>query len=365
MWIGLIYYCILCFKRILKVAISKRSASRGAFSQELIIQKNMISYYILIFLVITATYHFIVTLRENRTQKPLGELIDIGDCKLHLYSKGKGNPTVVVDHSLGGIEGYFLIDALAEITQVCIYDRAGYGWSTKSKKSRCSKNIVAELDLLLTKANIKPPYILVGDSFGSYNMRLYTHQFPEKVIGMVLTDGLHEKVMLNLPPVIQAIKLFFLSGFIMSIFGSFVGIIRLLGISGLFELIKPELNKFSPYIRQKVKRSFYRPKHWLTMAQEISTLETSAKQLTVANHFNDLPIVSIKSQTFLKPSPFNFFFPFGKLDELREQIHRELSLLSHDFSQLSANHSSHFVWLDEPEIIIEAVKLIKSKFDNS
>ncbi len=325
----------------------------------------MINYHILIFLVITTTYHLIATLRENRTQKPPGKLIDIGDFKLHLYSKGTGTPTVIIDHSLGGIEGYFLIDALAEITQVCIYDRAGYGWSNRSQKYRCSKNIVTELDLLLTKANIEPPYILVGNSFGSYNMRLYAHQFPNKVVGMVLTDGLHEKAMLNLPPIIKAIKLFFLSGFIMSIIGSFVGIIRLLGICGVFELIKPELKKFSPSIRKQVKRSFYRAKHWLTMAQEISNLESSAKQLTVANNFNNLPIVSIKSQTFLKPSLFNFFFPFAKLDRVRDQIHKELNLLSNDVIQLSGDHSSHFIWLDEPEIIIEGVKLIKSKFDNS
>ena len=320
----------------------------------------MINYYILI---ITTAYHLIATLQENRNQKPPGKLINIGNCKLHLYNKGTGTPTVIIDHSLGGIEGYFLIDALSEITQVCICDRAGYGWSERSKNIRCSQNIVTELDLLLTKANIKPPYILVGNSFGSYNMRLYAHQFPEKVIGMVLTDGLHEKAMLNLPPIIKAIKLFFLSGFIMSIFGSFMGIIRLLGIFGIFELVKPELKKFSTSIRQEVKRSFYRPKHWLTMAQEISNLEISAQQLTIANNFNNLPIVSIKSQTFLKPSLFNFFFPFAKLDQVREQIHRELSLLSNDVIQLSANGSSHFVWLDEPEKIIEGVKIIKSKFD--
>ncbi|MGK7893333.1 MAG: alpha/beta fold hydrolase [Xenococcus sp. (in: cyanobacteria)] len=302
-------------------------------------------------------------MREDITQKPPGELIDIGEAKLHLYRKGTGNFTVILDHSLGGIEGYFLIDALAEIAQVCIYDRAGYGWSDRSQKSRCSKNIVKELDLLLTKANIKPPYILIGDSFGSYNMRLYAHQFPKKVVGMILTDGLHEKAMLDLPPVIKAIKLFFLSGFIISIFGSVVGIIRLLGICRVFELIKPELNKFSTSIRQKVKRSFYRPQHWLTMAQEISNLENSAQQLIVDNHFNNLPIVSIKAQTFLKPSLFNFFFPFAQLAQVREQIHRELNLLSDDVTQLSANRSSHFVWLDEPEIIVEAVKIIKNKLD--
>ncbi|MEM9273577.1 MAG: alpha/beta hydrolase, partial [Cyanobacteria bacterium P01_F01_bin.143] len=281
----------------------------------------MINHNILIFLLITTTYNLVTTLRENGIQKPPGELINIGKFKLHLYRKGTGKPTVIIDHSLGGIEGYFLIDALAEITQVCIYDRAGYSCSDRSKKPRCSQNIVTELDLLLTKANIEPPYILVGDSFGSYNVRLYAHQFPEKVVGLILTDGLHENAMLNLPPIIKAIKLFFLSGFIISIVGSLVGIIRILGNCGIFELIKPELKKFSPSIRKRVKRSFYRPKHWITMAQEISTLENSARQLKVANNFNDLPIVSIKSQTFLKRSLFNFFFPFTKLDQVRDQIH--------------------------------------------
>ncbi|MEL6787441.1 MAG: hypothetical protein AAFO76_08545, partial [Cyanobacteria bacterium J06607_15] len=46
----------------------------------------------------------------------------------HLWVKGKGKPTVVLDHSLGGIEGYFLIEAIAKLTRVCIYDRPGYGW---------------------------------------------------------------------------------------------------------------------------------------------------------------------------------------------------------------------------------------------
>ena len=324
----------------------------------------MINHHILIFLLITTTYNLLAILRANRIQKTPGELIDIGESKLHLYRKGTGKPTIIIDHSLGGIEGYFLIDALGEITQVCIYDRAGYGWSDRNNKSRCSQNIVTELDLLLTKANIEPPYILVGDSFGSYNVRLYAHQFPEKVVGLVLTDGLHENAMLNLPPIIKAIKFFFLSGFIISIFGSFVGIIRLLGNCGIFELIKPKLKKFSLSIRKQVKRSFYRPKHWITMAQEISTLETSGRQLKVANDFKDLPIVSIKSKTFLKRSLFNFFFPFAKLDQVRDQIHQDLSSISNDFTQLYASNSSHFVWIDEPEKIIEAVKIIKNKLDN-
>ena len=206
--------------------------------------------------VLTAIFHLIASAREKKAVLPPGKLFDINNQKIHLYTKGKGNVTVILDHSLGGIEGYFLIDEIAKITQVCIYDRPGYGWSESSYKPRCSQTIVEELDLLLNAAKIKPPYILVGDSFGSYNMRLYAHKFPDKVKGIILTDGIHEAAMLNMPLIVKAVKYLFISGFIMSIFGSILGIVRLLGTIGLFELIKPELRQFELKQRQRVKRFF-------------------------------------------------------------------------------------------------------------
>ncbi|WP_229641996.1 hypothetical protein [Waterburya agarophytonicola] len=75
--------------------------------------------------------------------------------EVYLYIKGRGEITVVLDHSLGGVEGYFLIDEIAKLTRVCICDRPGYGWSEPSGKSRCSEAIIAEWDLLLTEANIE------------------------------------------------------------------------------------------------------------------------------------------------------------------------------------------------------------------
>ncbi len=314
-----------------------------------------------LFLILTTAYHIFASLKEKKQLPPPGKLINIGKYSLHLYSEGKGNPTIILDHSLGGIEGYFLIEYLAKITKVCIYDRAGYGWSNRSSRNRNSKVIIHELDTLLTKANIEPPYILVGNSFGSYNMRLYAHTFPEKVKGIVLTDGLHENAMLTMPIQITALKILFFSGFILSIFGSSVGIIRLLGICGVFELIKPELKNFPKPTRDKVKKSFYSYRHWLTMAQEIWHIDDSAEQIKIANDFGNLPIVSIKSQTFFKPSIFTFLLPLKAINELRDKIHQDLSKLSTNYTQLQAESSSHFVWIDQPEIITQAVKIILSK----
>lgn len=120
-----------------------------------------ITWYYWLF-ILTISFHVIVSLIEKKSLPAPGRLIDINGHTVHLCLKGTGKVTVILEHSLGGVEGYFLMDKIAKLTQVCIYDRPGYGWSQLSQKSPCSAIIAEELDLLLTKAKIKPPYILVG-----------------------------------------------------------------------------------------------------------------------------------------------------------------------------------------------------------
>ena len=299
---------------------------------------------------------------EDR-KPPLGQLFDVGGYRLHLYVVGDARPTIILDHSLGGIEGYFLVEELAKLARVCIYDRAGYGWSDRSPHPRTSSQIVAELDTLLTQAGIEPPYILVGNSFGSYNVRLYAHRFPEKVIGMVLTDGLHETGMLKMSIQLQALKLLFISGFLMSTLGSRLGIIRLLRIGGIFEWLKPELRQFPQEPLNSVKRSFCRSNHWITMSREMLNLNKSARQVSIANPLGTMPVVSIKATSFFKPSLWTVFIPLRGANRLREQMHVDLCNLSTSCLQLQANRSGHFVWIDQPDVIVEAVKIVLDTVD--
>lgn len=317
----------------------------------------------LLLLIITTAYQAIASWTED-LQSPPGKLIDVGGYKLHMCVMGEGSPTVVLEHSLGGIEGYLLIQEIAKMTRVCIYDRAGYGWSDRSSKPRTSEQIVSELDNLLTQAGIDPPYLLVGNSFGSYNVRLYAHRFPEKVVGMVLTDGLHEVGMLQMPLELQALKLFFMSGFVMSTLGSTLGIIRLLKKIGIFELLKPELRQLEPGVLNSVKRSFCRPKHWLTMLREMHGLDASGYQLQAANHFDTLPIVLITASSFFIPSIWTVCVPIQAANKLRKKMHSEILKLSTDCIQIPAASSGHFVWIDRPDAILEAIEMILSKVDS-
>jgi len=319
----------------------------------------------LCFLLGITTYHAIASRQEKLHTKPIGNLIDVDGHKLHIYCAGEGNTTIVLDHSLGGIEGYFLVEELAKITRVCIYDRAGYGWSQSNYKPRTSEQIVKELHSLLIKAEIQPPYILVGNSFGTYNMRLYAHQFPEEVVGMVLTDGLHEKLMLAMPISLQVLKLFFSISFAIASLGATLGIVRFLGIIGTFEILKKELRQCSPTSLKIVKTSFYSAKHWLTMFREMWSLKTSSCQVKKANDFGIIPIINIKAGTFLKPSLGRLYFSIHPADKLRDKMHSNLLLLSTDCQQLLAEKSSHFVWIDQREIILQAVIQILQKVQNT
>jgi hypothetical protein len=181
---------------------------------------------------------------------------------------------------------------------------------------------------------------------------------------LILTDGLHENLMLSLPPSVGLLKLFFTLSFGFVAIGAALGIVRVLGELGVFELIKPELKKFPKRDRQYVKRSFYSARHWLTMGREMWNLDTSGRQLKAADNLGDLPIISIKSQTFLRPLFGIKLLSLPTADRVRDRIHLDLLKLSTDTQQILADRSSHFVWIDEPEIIINAVATLHDRLNH-
>ena len=120
-----------------------------------------------ILLGLTALYGMVACGIEDRSPPP-GKRIMIHNSALHLFILEPVIPptnsiTIVLDHSLGGIEGYLIAEQLLQCEpqceRVCFYDRAGYGWSDHRFESRTSDHIVTELNALLTQANIKPPYL--------------------------------------------------------------------------------------------------------------------------------------------------------------------------------------------------------------
>jgi hypothetical protein len=101
------------------------------------------------------------------------------------------------------------------------------------------------------------------------------------------------------------------------------------------------------------------------MSREMMNLGKSARQVSVAKHLGMVPIVSIKASSFFKPSFWTIFIPLKGANELREKMHAELYNLSTNCLQVEANQSGHFVWIDQPNIIVDAVKIVLNQIDSS
>lgn len=125
---------------------------------------------------------------------PVGEMVDVGGYRLHLYCSGESTadePTVIVEAGAGsvGLMWTLVQDEVSKSARICTYDRAGLGWSEPSPHPRSASMIVQELHTLLVNAQIEGPYILVGHSLGGIFVREYQYQYPDEVAGIILVDS--------------------------------------------------------------------------------------------------------------------------------------------------------------------------------
>jgi pimeloyl-ACP methyl ester carboxylesterase len=105
----------------------------------------------------------------------------MGDC---------ANPTVIFEAGIAGsCLSWSLVQPLvAEFAHAVSYDRAGLGWSTGTLTERTVANMVDELAAALSAAQIGPPYVLVGHSFGCLVIQSFAHTRQADTSALVMVD---------------------------------------------------------------------------------------------------------------------------------------------------------------------------------
>jgi pimeloyl-ACP methyl ester carboxylesterase len=127
---------------------------------------------------------------------PPGVLVDVGGYRLHLVCAGTpvaSGPTVILDAGAGGYSAaWSAVQRLVPGIRSCAYDRAGWGWSDPGPGPRTITQETTELEMLLRRAGVKAPFVLVGHSYGGLLVRRYAATHPNEIAGVVLVDPAHE-----------------------------------------------------------------------------------------------------------------------------------------------------------------------------
>ena len=121
-----------------------------------------------------------------------GRLIDVGGHKLHIDCTGTGSPTVVLEPGLGepSTAMAWIAPDVAATTRVCVYDRAGRGWSESAGTAQDGNAVATDLHTLLDRAGEHGPYVLAGHSAGGLYVLNFARLFPDEVAGVALLDSM-------------------------------------------------------------------------------------------------------------------------------------------------------------------------------
>lgn len=304
--------------------------------------------FVLLFALAGFLYENISEARDRRFNPMPGQRVDVGGYKMHIDCTGQGTPTVILDPGLGDsyISWNKVQSEIAQFTRVCSYDRAGLGYSDSSLRLRTSKDIAEELHTLLhnagNSADISPPYILVGHSMGGYDVRLYASLYRSEVAGMVLVDASHPEQQKRFPAALNDMDASWVREQAFLEFTSPLGIPRLLGFCAReVEARAAECNFHSA--REAVA--------------ELKAFPESATQTAATGSLGDLPL-AVLSHDPNKPQPDLPEDLVKPTNDAWQQMQEELAHLSTRGTRVVAKNSGHYVQLDRPELVIEAVRVV-------
>lgn len=301
--------------------------------------------------------------RDARRFPAPGRSFDIGGQRLHLYELGAGDPAVILEAGISAtsLNWRHIQHAVSGFTRAVAYDRGGLGWSGPCLTPRTPSDIARELRTLLRAAAIEPPYVLVGHSFGALVVRRYALLYPEEVAGLVLVDPLQPGEWAPLSPRQRRTLTIGLRLCRRGAMLAHIGLVRLavasfragsrllpatldktVGVRGtsVMNRLIGEIAKMPREVLPIVTAHWSDPKSFHGIAAHLEALPAAAGEMLDAPPLQAVPVTVLTA---------------GRNSPVSED---SIRAVSEDARHIVAHDSGHWIHLDQPTLVIDAVRQV-------
>ena len=147
---------------------------------------------VLVLLLASFIYHRLALQREKASLNPMGQMVSVNGHDMSVFVKGNGPQTLVFLSGAGTASPILdfkdLYDGLSKQYKIVVVERAGYGYSEDTSKSRDVSEVLSETRQALAKAQVSGPYIILSHSMASLETLLWQEKYPSEIKAIIGLD---------------------------------------------------------------------------------------------------------------------------------------------------------------------------------
>jgi pimeloyl-ACP methyl ester carboxylesterase len=309
---------------------------------------------------------------DRRIHRPPGRFVGERGARLHVCEEGTVKPTILLESGIAAssLNWRAVQKKLSRLGRVISYDRAGFGWSDPPRSARTISNLANELESLVSATQSSGPIVFVAHSFGSLIVREFARRHPERVIGIVLLDpidcahwrDLSAEGLRQLNLGVRFAKRGALlarlglvrSALLLLIFGARAlpkGIARMASGTGatVVSRVTEEVGKMPREVWPAVRAHWSRPESFETMAAYLRQLTECVNEVPYAQ-LEDIPLIVVTAE---------------KASDSERAEHGRIAALSKRSEHVIADRSGHWVQLDRPDLVVDAVRRVLTNYPSA
>lgn len=147
---------------------------------------------LILFLGGTFGFHQLSLQKESKLLTPIGKEVTVNGHQMNVYIKGEGSETIVFLSGAGIASPILdfknLSDSLSKKYKVVVVERAGYGFSEDSDRSRDVMEVLSETRQALAQAHVSGPYVIISHSMASLESLAWQEKYPNEVKALIGLD---------------------------------------------------------------------------------------------------------------------------------------------------------------------------------